>query len=155
VSSFNLNEGLESALLLAKHELKHLTIKKHFGEIPAITCSPSQLNQVFLNLINNAAQAIESGNGELTLTTRVEDAHHVAVEIADNGKGIPPEIMSKIFDPFFTTKAVGKGTGLGLSISYKIIEQHGGKISVDSTVGKGTRFTIILPLTPPVTAELE
>jgi two-component system NtrC family sensor kinase len=155
VSSFNLNEGLESALLLAKHELKHLTVKKHFGEIPAITCSPSQLNQVFLNLINNAAQAVESGKGELTITTRVEDGQHVAVEIADNGHGIPPEIMSKIFDPFFTTKAVGKGTGLGLSISYKIIEQHGGRISVDSTVGKGTRFTIILPLTPPVTAELE
>lgn len=155
VSSFNLNEGLESALLLAKHELKHLKINKQFGEIPAITCSPSQLNQVFLNLINNAAQAIETGTGELTLTTRVEDAQHVAVDIADNGKGIPPEIMSKIFDPFFTTKAVGKGTGLGLSISYKIIEQHGGKISVDSTVGKGTRFTIVLPLTPPVTAELE
>jgi signal transduction histidine kinase len=155
ISSFNLNEGLDSALLLAKHELKHLTIKKNFGEIPAITCSPSQLNQVFLNLINNAAQAIESGTGELTLTTRVEDAQHVAVEISDNGKGIPPEIMSKIFDPFFTTKAVGKGTGLGLSISYKIIEQHGGKISVDSTVGKGTKFTIVLPLTPPVTADLE
>jgi signal transduction histidine kinase len=155
ISSFNLNEGLDSALLLAKHELKHLTIKKNFGEIPAITCSPSQLNQVFLNLINNAAQAIESGTGELTLTTRVEDAQHVAVEISDNGKGIPPEIMSKIFDPFFTTKAVGKGTGLGLSISYKIIEQHGGKISVDSTVGKGTTFTIVLPLTPPVTADLE
>ncbi len=155
ISSFNLNEGLDSALLLAKHELKHLTIKKNFGEIPAITCSPSQLNQVFLNLINNAAQAIESGTGELTLTTRVEDAQHVAVEISDNGKGIPPEIMSKIFDPFFTTKAVGKGTGLGLSISYKIIEQHGGKISVDSTVGKGTKFTIVLPLTPPVSADLE
>lgn len=155
ISSFNLNEGLDSALLLAKHELKHLTIRKNFSEIPAITCSPSQLNQVFLNLINNAAQAIESGTGELTLTTRVEDAQHVAVEISDNGKGIPPEIMSKIFDPFFTTKAVGKGTGLGLSISYKIIEQHGGKISVDSTVGKGTKFTIVLPLTPPVTAELE
>ncbi len=155
VSSFNLNEGLDSALLLAKHELKHLTIKKNFAEIPAITCSPSQLNQVFLNLINNAAQAIETGTGELTLTTRVEDAQHVAVDISDNGKGIPPEIMSKIFDPFFTTKAVGKGTGLGLSISYKIIEQHGGKISVDSTVGKGTTFTIVLPLTPPVTADLE
>lgn len=155
VSSFNLNEGLDSALLLAKHELKHLTVKKQFGDIPAITCSPSQLNQVFLNLINNAAQAIESGGGELTLTTRVEDPEHVAVEIADNGKGIPPEIMSKIFDPFFTTKDVGKGTGLGLSISYKIIEQHGGRISVDSTVGKGTRFTIVLPLTPPVSAELE
>jgi two-component system, NtrC family, sensor kinase len=155
VSSFNLNEGLESALILAKHELKHFSVKKHFGEIPAITCSPSQLNQVFLNLINNAAQAIESGAGEITLLTRMEGADHVAVEIADNGKGIPPEIMSKIFDPFFTTKAVGKGTGLGLSISYKIIEQHGGSISVDSTVGQGTRFTIVLPLTPPETATLD
>ena len=153
VSSFNLNEGLESALILAKHELKHLTVKKNLGEIPAITCSPSQLNQVFLNLINNAAQAIETGSGEITLSTRVEDPEHVAVEIADNGKGIPPEIISKIFDPFFTTKAAGKGTGLGLSISYKIIEQHGGRISVDSTPGQGTRFTIVLPLTPPETAE--
>ena len=71
------------------------------------------------------------------------------MEISDTGKGIPPEIMSKIFDPFFTTKAVGKGTGLGLSISYKIIEQHGGRISVDSIMGKGTRFTIVLPLLPP------
>lgn len=155
VSSFNLNEGLDSALILAKHELKHLTVKKQFGDIPAITCSPSQLNQVFLNLINNAAQAIESGSGEITLSTRMEGTDHVAVEIADNGKGIPPEIMSKIFDPFFTTKAVGKGTGLGLSISYKIIEQHGGSITVDSTVGKGTRFTIVLPLTPPATATLD
>ncbi len=155
VSSFNLNEGLDSALILAKHELKHLSVKKMFGDIPAITCSPSQLNQVFLNLINNAAQAIESGTGEITLITRMEGADHVAVEIADNGKGIPPEIMSKIFDPFFTTKAVGKGTGLGLSISYKIIEQHGGSISVDSTVGQGTRFTIVLPLTPPETATLD
>lgn len=155
VSSFNLNEGLESALVLAKHELKHLTVKKQFGDIPAITCSPSQLNQVFLNLINNAAQAIEAGSGEITVSTRAEGADHVAVEIADNGKGIPAEIMSRIFDPFFTTKAVGKGTGLGLSISYKIIEQHGGSISVDSTVGKGTCFTILLPLTPPATAELD
>jgi two-component system NtrC family sensor kinase len=153
VSSFNLNEGIESALVLARHELKHLNISKHLGEIPSITCSPSQLNQVFLNLINNAAQAIESGAGEITISTRTEDAEHVAVEIADNGKGIPPEIMSKIFDPFFTTKAVGKGTGLGLSISYKIVEQHGGRISVDSTVGQGTRFTIVLPLIPPATLD--
>jgi two-component system, NtrC family, sensor kinase len=85
----------------------------------------------------------------------MEGADHVAVEIADNGKGIPPEIMSKIFDPFFTTKAVGKGTGLGLSISYKIIEQHGGSIRVDSNVGQGTRFTIVLPLIPPETATLD
>lgn len=153
VSSFNLNEGLDSTLILAKHELKHLMVTKHFGDIPEITCSPSQLNQVFLNLINNAAQAIEDGPGEITITTRREGTDQVAVEIADNGKGIPPEIMSRIFDPFFTTKAVGKGTGLGLSISYKIIEQHGGRITVDSIVGKGTRFTIVLPLTPPATAD--
>ncbi|MCW5574742.1 MAG: hypothetical protein KIT13_01490 [Burkholderiales bacterium] len=153
VSSFNLNEGLESALVLAKHELKHLKVVRHLGDIPAITCSPSQLNQVFLNLINNAAQAIGSGAGEITISTRTEGADHVAVEIADNGKGIPPEIMPKIFDPFFTTKAVGKGTGLGLSISYKIVEQHGGKIDVDSTVGQGTRFTIVLPLVPPATPD--
>ncbi len=153
ISSFNINEGVESALILAKHELKHLKVTKTLGDIPPITCSPSQLNQVFLNLINNAAQAIESSSGEITVNTRTEGADHVAVEISDNGKGIPPEIMSKIFDPFFTTKAVGKGTGLGLSISYKIIEQHGGRISVDSIVGQGTRFTIVLPLTPPATLD--
>lgn len=149
VASFSLNEGLDSALVLAKHELKKLTVRKQFGDIPPITCSPSQINQVFLNLINNAAQAMKSADGVITITTRSEGANRVAVEIEDNGEGIPPEVMSKIFDPFFTTKEVGKGTGLGLSIVYKIIEQHGGKISVDSTVGVGTKFTVLLPLTPP------
>ena len=154
VASFNLNEGLESTLLLAKHELKKHTVRKHFGDIPSITCSPSQINQVFLNLINNAAQAIESGPGVITLTTRREGVEHVAVEVGDNGKGIPPEILPKIFDPFFTTKDVGKGTGLGLSIVYKIVEQHGGSISVDTTVGVGTKFTMVLPLTPREPEEL-
>ena len=153
VSSFNLNEGLESALLLAKHEIKHLSVRKQFGDIPQIVCAPSQINQVFLNLINNAAQAIESGDGEITLSTRMDGPDHVAIEVADNGKGIPPEILPKIFDPFFTTKDVGKGTGLGLSIAYKIIERHGGKISVDSLEGRGTRFLIVLPLQPPVALE--
>jgi signal transduction histidine kinase len=153
VSSFNLNEGLESTLLLARHELKNHTVKKSFGDIPPVTCSPSQINQVFLNLINNAAQAIESGRGVIALTTRRHDADHVAVEIQDNGKGIPPEILPKIFDPFFTTKDVGKGTGLGLSIVYKIVEQHGGQISVDSAPGVGTKFTVVLPLTPPEPAQ--
>lgn len=153
VSSFNVNEGLESTLLLAKHELKSHTVKKNFGDIPPITCSPSQLNQVFLNLVNNAAQAIEKGRGEIRLTTRRQDDGRVAVEVQDNGKGIPSEVLPKIFDPFFTTKEVGKGTGLGLSISYKIIQQHGGTISVDSTVGVGTKFTVVLPLTPPESAE--
>jgi two-component system NtrC family sensor kinase len=154
VTSFNLNEGLESTLLLAKHLLKSVTVDKRFGDIPAITCSPSQINQVFLNLITNSAQAMPSGQGKIILTTRAE-GEGVAVEVADNGSGIPPEVMKHIFDPFFTTKEIGKGTGLGLSISYKIIEQHGGSIKVDSRVGAGTRFTVWLPLKASQEAELE
>jgi signal transduction histidine kinase len=139
-------------LLIARHELKHHAVKKNYGDIPPITCSPSQINQVFLNLINNAAQATGAGQGVIQLSTRREGAGHVAVEVADNGKGIPPEVLPRIFDPFFTTKEVGKGTGLGLSIVYKIVERHGGSISVDSTVGVGTRFTVVLPLQPPAAA---
>jgi len=154
VTSFNLNEGLESTLLLAKHLLKSVTVDKRFGEIPAITCSPSQVNQVFLNLITNAAQAMPDGHGKIILTTRVE-GEGVAVEVADNGNGISPEVMKHIFDPFFTTKEIGKGTGLGLSISYKIVEQHGGHIKVDSKVGAGTRFTVWFPLKASQEANLE
>jgi signal transduction histidine kinase len=145
ISSFNLNEGLESTLLLAKHLLKLVTVDKRFGEIPAITCSPSQINQVFLNLITNAAQAMPDERGTIMLTTRIE-GEGVAVDVADNGSGIPPEVLNKIFDPFFTTKEIGKGTGLGLSVSYKIVQQHGGRISVDSKVGVGTKFTVWFPL---------
>ena len=155
VASFNLNEGLESTLLLAKHELKPHTVQKRYGDIPPITCSPSQVNQVFLNLVNNAAQAIDPAGGTITLTTRREGDAHVAVEVEDNGKGIPPDVLPKIFDPFFTTKEVGKGTGLGLSICYKIVEQHGGKITVDSAIGIGTKFKVVLPLTPPAPEALE
>ena len=154
VTSFNLNDGLASTLLLAKHLLKSVTVDKQFGQIPAVVCSPSQVNQVFLNLITNAAQALEGtpGNaGKITLTTRA-DTDGVTVDVSDNGKGIPPEVMPKIFDPFFSTKEIGKGTGLGLSISYKIVQQHGGKITVDSTPGKGTRFSVHLPLRPPADA---
>ena len=153
VTSFNLNNGLNSTLLLAKHLLKGVTVNKRFGEIPAITCSPSQINQVFLNLVTNAVQAMESGKGTLTLTTR-RDGDGVAVEIADNGKGIPPDVLPKIFDPFFTTKEAGKGTGLGLSISYKIVQQHGGRINVVSQPGAGTQFTVWLPPQPPAEAAL-
>ena len=153
VGSFNLNSGLESSLLLAKHLLKSVTVRKELKDIPAIVCSPSQINQVFLNLITNAAQATEGGKGTITLTTRV-DGEGVAVDVADNGKGIPPDVLPKIFDPFFSTKEIGKGTGLGLSISYKIVEQHGGRISVASTPGAGTKFTVWLPLQPPAQAEI-
>ena len=147
ITSFNLNEGLDSTLLLAKHLLKGIAVSKQFGDIPAITCSPSQINQVFLNLITNAAQAMENGKGAITLTTR-RDGDGVAVEVADNGKGIASDVLPKIFDPFFTTKEAGKGTGLGLSISYKIIQQHGGRIDVASQPGTGTKFTVWLPLQP-------
>ncbi|MGC2166656.1 MAG: ATP-binding protein, partial [Gallionella sp.] len=154
VTSFNLNEGLDSTLLLAKHLLKSVTVEKNYGEIPAITCSPSQVNQVFLNLVTNAAQALPEHGGKIILTTRAE-AGGVAVDVADSGGGIPEQVLSKIFDPFFTTKEIGKGTGLGLSISYKIVQQHGGKISVDSKVGVGTRFTVWFPLKVANEAELE
>ncbi|OIR01395.1 sensor protein ZraS [mine drainage metagenome] len=154
VSHSNLNESLSNTLLLAKHLLKSVTVNKNFGEIPDITCAPSQINQVFLNLITNAVQAMPEERGSITLTSRKE-GEGVAVDVEDDGSGIPPEVMSKIFDPFFTTKEIGKGTGLGLSISYKIIQEHGGKISVESKPGHGTKFTVWLPLTPPAEANLE
>ncbi|HVY06232.1 MAG TPA: ATP-binding protein [Burkholderiales bacterium] len=153
VTSFNLNEGLASTLLLAKHLLKSVQVERRFGDIPAIVCSPSQINQVFLNLITNAAQAMEGGKGTITLTTRKEGDGAV-VEVLDTGKGIPAEVMPKIFDPFFSTKEIGKGTGLGLSISYKIVQQHGGRIAVESQLGRGTKFTVVLPARPPADAVL-
>ena len=147
--AFDLNEGLNSTLMLARHLLKKVTIRKEFGTLPAIVCAPSQINQVFLNLVTNAAQAMERADGTITIASRVVDPLHVAVDIEDNGKGIPPDVLPKIFDPFFSTKGPGQGTGLGLSISYKIISEHGGKIDVQSTPGTGTRFTVTLPLEPP------
>jgi signal transduction histidine kinase len=154
VADFNLNEGLQSTLRIARHEVKRHTVQEDYGNIPTITCSPSQINQVLLNLINNAAQAIESERGTIRLTTRREDEAHVAVEIEDNGKGIPPDVLPRIFDPFFTTRDPGKSTGLGLSISQRIVQQHGGSITVDSAVGIGTKFRVVLPLDPPPRVEL-
>jgi two-component system, NtrC family, sensor kinase len=119
---------------------------KRYGEIPPVACSPSQINQVLLNVMTNAAQAIEHEQGKLLLKTEAEGAW-VRVSIQDNGKGISAENLSKIFDPFFTTKPVGQGTGLGLSISYQIIQAHGGTIQVASVPGKGTKFVISLPTT--------
>ena len=152
-SSFNLNDGLNSTLGLARHLLKTVKVNRIFGEIPDIHCAPSQINQVFLNLITNAAQAISGENGEITLTSH-SDGNGVSVEVQDNGSGIPSEVLPKIFDPFFTTKEIGKGTGLGLSISYQIIKDHGGRIDVDSRLGLGTRFSIWLPIHPPSTTTL-
>jgi signal transduction histidine kinase len=107
------------------------------------------VNQVLLNLVTNASQAMIRATGHIVVTTRREGPEHVAIEVEDNGRGIEPEVLPRIFDPFFTTKDVGKGTGLGLSIAYKIVAQHGGRIDVRSTPGKGTTFTVVLPIRPP------
>jgi signal transduction histidine kinase len=154
VDRYNITDGLESTLSIAKHLLKSIDVRKSYGSVPPITCSPSQLNQVFLNLVTNAAQAVEDRAGVISIATRAPDPAHVEVEITDNGKGIPADVLPKIFDPFFTTKEVGKGTGLGLSIAYRIVEAHGGKITVESAPGAGTRFTVRLPLHPPAGADL-
>ena len=141
----NLNECIESTIKLAWNELKYkCEIKRNYGEIPLLACSAGQLNQVFMNLIVNAAQAINK-NGIIEIETKtVKDK--IIIRITDSGEGIPPENIKKLFDPFFTTKPVGSGTGLGLSISYSIIKRHHGDISVTSEMGKGTTFTITLPL---------
>lgn len=146
VARVDLRDGIESTLQIARHALKGKTIKKAFGPVPPVTCMPSQINQVFMNLIVNAAQATPDEGGVIFIRTAAKDRDHVLVEIADNGKGISEEVLPRIFDPFFTTKEVGKGTGLGLSIVYKIVQQHGGTIGVTSKVGVGTRFTVVLPV---------
>ncbi len=146
VASFDVNAGLDKTLVIAKNIVKHkANISKLYGELPEIQCSPSQINQVFLNIITNAAQAIET-HGEIVITTRLHDASHVAIRISDTGCGIPEENLSKIRDPFFTTKEVGKGTGLGLSIVDEIIRSHHGQLLVESQVGKGSVFTVVLPI---------
>jgi signal transduction histidine kinase len=115
--------------------------------LPDIECLASQLNQVVMNLVINAAQAIGPQRGTITISNGVE-GENVWLEIADNGCGIAPETLQKIFDPFFTTKPVGEGTGLGLSLSYGIVKKHGGEISVSSELGKGTTFRVVLPIRP-------
>ena len=143
----DLQAGLDSTLNIVWNELKYkCTVNKEYGELPQIYCLPSQLNQVFMNLLVNAAQAIET-RGEIAIRTG-RRGDEVWVEIADTGKGIPAENLKRIFDPFFTTKPVGQGTGLGLSLSYNIVVKHRGRFEVSSEVGKGTSFRVILPVKP-------
>lgn len=144
MDKFDLHEGLEDTLTLIHHEIKHnITVNRHYGDIPRIYCSLSRLNQVFVNLLINAKQAIK-GKGEIIITTYQRD-NHVYLEFTDTGSGIPKDNLTKIFDPGFTTKGVGVGTGLGLSICYQILQDHHGEIKVQSEIGKGTTFTVILP----------
>jgi two-component system NtrC family sensor kinase len=144
----DLNQLVQSTINIVRNELKYVAqLDLQLGELPHLLCHPQQINQVISNLLVNAAHAIEQ-QGVITVTTSQQD-DHVFLVIADTGKGIPPELRNRIFDPFFTTKEVGKGTGLGLSISYDIVKKHGGEITVESEVGRGTTFTVQLPVLLP------
>ncbi len=160
----DIHEGIDSTLMILQNRLKaksnHPEIKvvKGYNPLPVIECYPGQLNQVFMNIISNAIDALEEQiekksltNPEIRIYTEVIAEKVATIKIRDNGSGIPPEIVAKLFDPFFTTKAVGKGTGLGLSISYQIVvDKHHGKLSCDSTPGEGTEFVIEIPITQSV-----
>ena len=150
----NLEDGLESTLNVVWNELKYKAeVIRDYGRIAQVECIPSQLNQVFMNLLVNAGHAIKE-KGTITLRTW-QDAENVCVEISDTGSGIAPEIINRIFDPFFTTKPVGSGTGLGLSITHGIIRKHNGRIEVSSELGKGTSFRVFIPKQRQAAAEDE
>ncbi|MDD5176669.1 MAG: ATP-binding protein [Sterolibacterium sp.] len=143
----DLHRGLDSTLNVASNEIKYKAeVVKEYGDLPEVECLPSEINQVFLNLLVNAAHAIAEGQrGTITLRSGCDD-RQVWIEVADTGSGIAPEILKRIFEPFFTTKPIGKGTGLGLSLSHGIVKKHGGRIEVNSEVGQGTTFRVILPI---------
>lgn len=149
----DVHAGLDSTLTIVWNELKYkCTLHKEYGNLPQVRCLLSQLNQVFMNLLVNAAQAIPE-KGEITLRTGTADNADgeamVFIAVSDTGSGIAPENLRRVFEPFFTTKPVGKGTGLGLSLAYGIIQKHGGRIDVTSTPGMGTTFTVFLPVAGP------
>lgn len=148
----DLHKGLDSTLNIVNNEIKYKAdIIKEYNTLPPVECLSSQVNQVFMNLLVNAAHAIEERGTISIRTGQLED--WVFVEIADTGKGIPSENIKRIFDPFFTTKPVGKGTGLGLSLAYGIVKKHNGRISVESEVGAGTRFQVWLPVSQQAVRE--
>lgn len=150
----DIHDNIDSTLTLLNHKLRDkIKIVKEYGNVPKIQCFPGKINQVFMNLLSNAIDAIDdkkekTGLGEITIRTKVVDkfnSKYLQIDLSDNGNGIPDEIKERIFEPFFTTKEVGKGSGLGLSISHGIIKSHYGFIDVDSKLGVGTTFTIFLP----------
>ncbi|MCC7540950.1 MAG: methyltransferase domain-containing protein [Deltaproteobacteria bacterium] len=145
VKKVDLHEGIDSALTLLAHVLgDRVAVERRYGELPALVCRPSQINEVFMSLLTNAIEAID-GSGTLTITTGV-DGDRAMVRIADTGRGIPAAHLERIFDPGFTTKGVGVGTGLGLAIAYRVVGEHDGSIDVESTPGCGSAFTVRLPL---------
>jgi two-component system NtrC family sensor kinase len=147
VKEIDLHEGIEATARLLGHYFKsgHIALDRDFGELPRVNCYAAQLNQVWMNLLINAVQAIGNADGRVSIRTRHVD-NFVRVAISDTGGGISADHLRSIFDPFFTTKPVGEGTGLGLAIVHGIIRQHGGDITVDSVAGAGTTFTVTVPL---------
>jgi two-component system NtrC family sensor kinase len=144
----DINGGLESTLNVVWNEIKYkATVVREFGTLPPVRCIPAQINQVLMNLLVNAAQAIEK-QGTITLRSGV-DGDWAWIEVTDTGKGMQPEVQKRIFEPFYTTKPVGKGTGLGLSLSYDIVAKHGGCFTVNSNPGEGSTFRVTLPLRGP------
>ena len=141
----DLQSGIESSLnLLSREHKDRITIHREYNSLPLVECYAGQINQVFMNLLQNAAQAIPE-RGQVWIKTE-SFSDWVRVAIKDTGKGIPAKDLERIFDPFFTTKPIGEGTGLGLSISYGIVEKHGGRITVASALGEGTEFAVELPV---------
>lgn len=150
--SVNLHHGIDSTLNIVNNEIKYKAdVVKQYGDLPEVQCLPSELNQVFMNLLVNAAHAITKERGTITIRTGAE-AGEAWVEVADDGAGIAAENLQRIFDPFFTTKPVGQGTGLGLSLSYGIVQKHGGRMEVTSEIGQGTTFRVTIPVERPQTA---
>lgn len=147
----NINDGIDSNLLILSHRYKGtIAVTKNYENLPLVECYPAQLNQVFMNIISNAIDALleqeEQENKQILIQTETIDEKYIRVRIKDNGPGIKLENQSKIFDPFFTTKPVNKGTGIGLAISGQIIDKHKGKISVQSEPSCGTEFIIEIPI---------
>jgi two-component system, NtrC family, sensor kinase len=149
----DIHEGIDSTIRLLSrfYASGHIRLVRDYGELPPVDCFAGQLNQMWMNLLANAAQAV-AGGGEVRVETRL-NGDTVRVSVSDTGTGIAPEHLNKIFDPFFTTKPVGEGTGLGLSITYGIVERHGGAISVESRPGEGSIFTVVLPVNARRAAE--
>jgi two-component system NtrC family sensor kinase len=157
----DLHENLDSTLTLLEHRLKAqpdrpvITLLKDYGQVPRVKCFAGQLNQVFMNILANAIEAIEErfakdptfSQPQIQISTQCNDLNQVSISITDNGIGIPADLQSRLFDPFFTTKTIGKGTGMGLSISYQIItEQHHGTLKCISQPGQGSIFSITIPI---------
>jgi predicted ATPase/signal transduction histidine kinase len=148
----DIHEGIENTLMILQHRLQEVQVIKEYGQLPKIICYASGMNQVFMNILSNAIDALNSRTSQeftpyIHIQTDILDEKWAKISIQDNGIGMDTETKSRIFDPFFTTKKVGSGKGLGLSISYQIITEHGGKINCTSTIGQGTKFTIQIPLT--------